>query len=232
MDISQLTPAEALEAITAMETVDELRVAATSINVTFSGNTGEGTLRKKVIDNLKAKQQALEDEDEDEIGSLFGNEVEEIQVAPPIKKKEKKTVNDLLTMDPNTVEDPLLRRQIVRAQALRLVRIKLSNLDPSDSQLEGAIITVSNKYTGKVSKYVPFNEDAAPNGYHVPMIIYNHLKNQKFALRKEVKGGSFGVKRYKTSMINKFSIEVLPQLTARELAELASHQRASHAIDN
>jgi hypothetical protein len=33
-------------------------------------------------------------------------------------------------------------------------------------------------------------------------------------------------------MINKFSIEVLKPLTDKERAELAAHQRASHAIDN
>jgi hypothetical protein len=135
-------------------------------------------------------------------------------------------------MDPNQITDPQLLRQVVRAKALRLHRVKITNLDPSDSQLNGAIITAVNKFTGKVAKYIPFGDEEAPNGYHVPEILLNQLKNTKFPMRREIKGGAFGVKRYKTTMINKFNIETLPPLTEKEIEELANHQRASHAIDN
>ena len=57
------------------------------------------------------------------------------------------------------------------------------------------------------------------------------IKAQKFALRREIKGGQFGVKKYKTSMVNKYSVEMLPMLTTKEIAELAAAQAASHSID-
>lgn len=248
MNISTLAPAEALEAVTAMETVEQLREAAASINITFSGNTGEGTLRKKLMDTLTADLNELdtdedegddapvdltEPEEEDTIPDLGGDKFDpsEIQsTAGPAKKGP--SMKEILEMDPNEITDPQLLRQVVRAKALRLHRVKITNLDPSDSQLNGAIITAVNKYTGKVAKYVPFSEEEHPNGYHIPEIILNQLKNQKFPLRKEIKGGQFGVKKYKTTMINKFSIVELPPLTDKERAELAAHQRASHAIDN
>ena len=241
MNISTLAPAEALEAVTAMETVEQLREAATSINVTFSGNTGEGTLRKKLMDTLTAQLEEDDapvdltepEEEVTEIPDLGGDEFDpsEIQsTAGPAKKGP--SMKEILEMDPNEITDPQLLRQVVRAKALRLHRVKITNLDPADSQLNGAIITAVNKFTGKVAKYVPFSDEEHPNGYHIPEIILNQLKNQKFPLRKEIKGGQFGVKRYKTMMINKFSIVELPPLTEKELAELAAHQRASHAIDN
>lgn len=245
MNISTLAPAEAIEAVTAMETVEQLREAATSIDITFSGNTGEGTLRKKLMDELNARLD-LEGEAVDltvpepeaapEASGIpdFGGEdvnLEEIQsTAGPAQTGP--TLEEILEMDPNTITDPQLLRQVVRAKALRMHRVKITNLDPGDSQLNGAIITAVNKFTGKVAKYIPFGEDEHPNGYHVPEILLNQLKNQKFPLRKEIKGGQFGVKKYKTTMINKFSIEELEPLTPKQLADLASHQRASHAIDN
>lgn len=243
MNISTLAPAEAIEAVTAMETVEQLREAATSIDITFSGNTGEGTLRKKLMDELNARlelegetipeEEAPVEEEASEIPDFGGEDVnlEEIQsTAGPAKKGP--TLEEILAMDPNEITDPQLLRQVVRAKALRLHRVKVTNLDPADAQLSGAIITAINKFTGKVAKYVPFGDDEAPNGYHIPEILLNQLKNQKFPLRKEIKGGQFGVKKYKTTMINKFAIEELPPLSAKELADLASHQRASHAIDN
>ena len=241
MNISKLAPAEAIEAVTAMETVEQLREAATSINVTFSGNTGEATLRKKLMDTLKSDLNELElevdetvpDAEEEEVPDFGGEDTTEDEIqstAGPAKTGP--TMEEILKMDPNQITDPQLLRQVVRAKALRLHRVKITNLDPSDSQLNGAIITAVNKFTGKVAKYIPFGDEEAPNGYHVPEILLNQLKNTKFPMRREIKGGAFGVKRYKTTMINKFNIETLPPLTKKEIEELANHQRASHAIDN
>jgi len=239
MNISKLAPAEAIEAVTAMETVEQLREAATSINVTFSGNTGEATLRKKLMDTLKSDLNELKvdetvpDAEEEEVPDFGGEDTTEDEIqstAGPAKTGP--TMEEILKMDPNQITDPQLLRQVVRAKALRLHRVKVTNLDPSDSQLNGAIITAVNKFTGKVAKYIPFGDEEAPNGYHVPEILLNQLKNTKFPMRREIKGGAFGVKRYKTTMINKFNIETLPPLTKKEIEELANHQRASHAIDS
>lgn len=224
MNISKLTPVEAIEAVTAMETIEQLREAATSINVTFSGNTGKGTLRKKLMDTL---QNEMNNEPEDKTNEADVPDSD--STTSPVKTGP--SMKEILEMDPNKISDPQLLRQIIRAKAMRLHRVRITNLDPADAQLNGAIITIVNKFTGKVAKYVPFG-DESDNGYHIPEIILNHIKNQKFALRKEIKGGAFGVKKYKTMMINKFSVEELRPLTKKEIEELAAHQRAAHAIDN
>ena len=137
---------------------------------------------------------------------------------------------DLLTVDPSTIEDLSLRREAIRAQALRLVRVKIQNLDPNDAAVTGAIISLQNKYTGKVSKLIPFG-DESENGYHIPWMMYEHLKQWKFPPRKEIRGGRFGVKTYKTVMTNKFNVEILPPLSMTELTELKNLQRASQSID-
>lgn len=208
-----------IEEITAIE---DLRDAATELGVKFSGNTGFETLRGKILATLNAPEPKAEID--------FGGHDEPIEIAKPIVNK-RLTVSELIAMDATKVDDVNLRRQIIRAQATKLVRVQIQNLDPSDAALNGAIITVYSKYTGKVAKYVPFGEESI-HGYHIPQMIYDHLKDQKFALRKEKKGGRFGVKTYVTSLVSKYAITVLPPLTRDELAELAAHQRASQSIDN
>ena len=212
------------ESVSQITAIEDARKLATELGVKFSGNTGLETLKTKLIEVLNVMEATP-------TTINFGGDDEEIEVAKaPVKVKEP-TVSDLLKMDATLEKNPNVRRQIIRAQALRMVRCKISNLDPNDSMLSGAIISVQNKYTGKVAKYVPFGEES-DNGYHIPQIIYDFLKSQKFALRKEKKGGRFGVKTYTTSMVNKFAIEVLPPLTRKEIQDLAAHQRASQAIDN
>jgi hypothetical protein len=224
MNINDLTTDEAITAITAMKTIEELRDVARVIGIKYSGNSGESVIRANLISALKSQETKLPD--------FGGEDFDETQIqTAPARPKKGPSASEILNMDPNTISDPQLLRQVVRGKSLRLHRVRITNLDPSDAQLDGAIITVINKYTGKVSKYVPYGDDDAPNGYHIPEILLNHLKNQKFPLRREIKGGAFGVKKYKTSMINKFAIEHLPMLTQKELNELASHQKAANAID-
>ena len=252
MDLKTITPAEAKDAVTAMETVDQLRLAATELGIKYSGNTGEGTLRKNIMDFLDAMPEvapASEDtppemaplqstqepvpQQEAPTNDILGNNepLPEIITQPKVKKAPglaELAMMDVRDIDPS---NQILIRQVVRAKALRVSRVRITNLDPSDSMLNGGIVTVMNKYTGKVSKYIPYG-DESEGGYHVEEILLNHLRNQQFALRKEIKGGQFGVKKYKTTMVRKFAIEVLPDLTKKELSDLAATQRASQAIDN
>ena len=232
INMAQMTASEVIEAVETATSVEPLRKLAKDMNVPFSGNTGIDTLRGKLVSHLNkflmSSPQSQSQFDEPDLNGDAEEEEEPIQVNRPVKVAKPKV--DLLTVDPSTIEDVNLRRQAIRAQALHLVRVKIQNLDPNDASLSGAIISLQNKYTGKIAKYVPFGEESE-NGYHIPWMLYEHLKQWKFPLRKEVKGGRFGVKTYKTVMVNKFAVEILPPLTMQELKELAAHQRAAQSID-
>lgn len=231
MDINTLAPAEAIEVVNGLETKEDLRVAADSIELKYSGNTGPETLKKNIIEALTAKAAAEADNGETPPVSsldLDDEDVSDIQVAPA--KPAGPSIEELLEMDPKEIEDTILRRKVIRAQALKLVRCRIKNLDPADAMLPSGLFTVVNKYTGKVSKVIPYGDEFYENGYHVPQILLNDIKSRKFALRKEVKGGNFGVKRYKTSMVRKFSVEILPDLTEKERQALAVSQQASGRI--
>jgi hypothetical protein len=218
-----------IESVSNLTAIEDVRDVATELGIKFSGNTGVETLKDKIVKVLELVNDKPEDT-KPELEMDFGGHNEPIEIAKPIVKKAL-TVAELIAMDPTKIEDVNLRRQVIRAQATRLIRVRIQNLDPGDAALNGAIITTYSKYTGKIAKYVPFGEESA-NGYHIPKIIFDFLKEQKFALRKEKKGGRFGVKTYSTNLVSKFNIEVLPPLTREELADLAAHQRASQSIDN
>lgn len=229
--IKELSPIEAQAAVVAMSTIEEVRAAALELGIPFSNNSRIASLKGKIVDFLDGG--AEEGTDEVDLNGPSSNDLEDepIQVAKINPKKAGLSTNDMIMMDPSKIEDVGLRRQVVRARALRMLRVRITNLDPQDAPLNGGIITVSNKYAGKVSKYIPYGEESA-NGYYVPKILLDHLEQVKFPLRKEKKGNRFGVKQYNTIMSKKFSIEYLPHLTKEEIAELAAQQRASHAIDN
>jgi hypothetical protein len=69
------------------------------------------------------------------------SDIEIVRKPPPKPFKE-----NMLKIKPEDIKDLALRRQVIRKQALRLVRVKIQNLDPSDAALSGAIISLQNKY--------------------------------------------------------------------------------------
>ena len=119
------------------------------------------------------------------------------------------------------------KRKRLKTEALKLVRIRLTCLNPAKKEWEGEIITVGNSLIGSVKKFVPFNAD---DGWHVPHVIYQQLKERQcqiFYTATDARGN----KVRKGKLIKEFAIEVLPPLTKEELDELARRQAMAKAID-
>lgn len=135
--------------------------------------------------------------------------------ASEIQKEEKQTRADL--------------RKKAREEQLKLVRIRLSVMNPNKQAWRGEVFTFANTLIGQVKKFVPFGSEFYVNGYHVPYCIYTMLKNKKYLSiqTKTVKGKI--INNHK--LLPEFSIEVLPQLTTEELQELAKEQAAGNRID-
>lgn len=234
MDFAGKSYDDLLNLATMSEDKDALRSMATHCGITFSGNTGVDTLREKLIQYLSDKiEEELNKEPDLDPNDPITKALKEQGSKPQVRKSAIPPVNELLQMNPRNPKYPeALKRAIVRAKAMKLIRCRVNNLDPADAQVPGAIITCYNKYTGKISKYVPFGEENEL-GYHLPQIIFDELQSRQFPMRKEIKtkGSSFGVKQYKTTMQKKFSLEVLPALTKDDLDNLANDQKARGAID-
>ena len=118
----------------------------------------------------------------------------------------------------------------MKSEQMKLVRLRISNLDPKKKDLRGEVITVGNDIMGKVAKFVPYGE-VTDNGYHVPQCIYNELKSRKFLHIRTTKNPRTGEAQVEQRLVPEFALEVLPQLTAEELAQLAAQQAASGGVD-
>ena len=140
--------------------------------------------------------------------------------------KEGKTVAQAKSESAATVA--VNNRQTAYDNAMKLVRIRLSCMDPAKSEWPGELITIANDVVGDVKKYIPYNEAFYENGYHVPNIIYQFLKDRKYGAIKTVKGPKGDVNQ--TILAPCYNIEVLPQLTETELEELKLQQAASKTV--
>lgn len=122
------------------------------------------------------------------------------------------------------------KRKRVLDEAMKLVRLRITNLNPDKKELHGEIFTVGNRYIGNVKKFIPYGE-VTEDGYHVPNVIYQQMKARKFLqikTRKDPKNS--GNMLVSTKWVPEFALEVLPQLTEEELKELARTQAASGGV--
>lgn len=115
-----------------------------------------------------------------------------------------------------------------RKEAMKLVRIRYTNMNSRKKDVPGEFFTVANAIVGTIKRYVPYGE-AAENGWHVENAIYKMMKRRTFTTtvtKRDDKG-----RPYNTSVERKeFAIEVLDPLTKEELEQLAKDQRASGRV--
>lgn len=128
------------------------------------------------------------------------------------------------------VETDGMKRVRQKREALKLIRVRITCMNPAKKEWEGEIFTVGNATIGTVKKFIPFN---AEEGWHIPSIMLEMLRERKcqiFVTKKTAgpKAGAVSVREGK--LIREFAIEVLPPLTDAEMADLAQRQAMSGAI--
>lgn len=116
-----------------------------------------------------------------------------------------------------------------KKDALRLIRVRIQNVNPAKADLHGEIFTFANEVIGKVSKYIPYDE--AGESYHVPNCIYKMLKSKKFLNVKTYTDKATGRIQINQSWVDEFALEELPPLTPKELHELALKQKAQNNVE-
>ena len=182
------------------DTVNELTLLkhkADLLGVSYSNNIGAETLRERI----RAKQEELEN------GS-----------APQAQ------ANPLVGETEAPVKRVSLRQMLHRDQ-MKLVRLRITNMDPKKKDLPGEILTVANEYIGTVRKFVPYGEQTE-GGYHVPYCLYKMMDARRFLniRTRKALGGRVIVEQ---NWAREFSLEILPDLTEVELKRLAVAQAAS-----
>ena len=118
---------------------------------------------------------------------------------------------------------PLSKSQAIaaiRKEASKLVRIRITCMNPNKKNWEGEIFSVGSAKLGTFKKYVPFD---APDGWHVPNIIFDMIKERKCSVFYTSTAPS-GAKTRKSKLVPEFSVDVLSPLTPEEIRNLARQQ--------
>lgn len=188
--------------------VDELALLkerAKQMGIPFSNNISLETLRKRISDKMEGK-------DEPEVNPLAGDsEIAAITSAP--KKLDAK-------------QNALALRKLMQREQMKVVRVRITNMDPKKKDLPGEIWTVSNEYLGNVRKMIPYGEQT-DEGFHIPYCLFRLLQNKRFLHIRTVKDRVTGVERQEKQWVKEFSLDVLPDMTKEELARLAAAQAAA-----
>lgn len=151
-------------------------------------------------------------------------------VGPETLKAKIAEKRELTEIAKEATNDKATLRKKIQAEQLKLVRIRLTCMNPAKKAWKGEIFTVANSVIGTVKKFVPYNPKFYTNGYHIPYCIYQMLKRKTFLhITTEQNGPRTEVH---TEFVPEFAIEVLPQLTKEELEQLAADQRAGNRLDN
>lgn len=128
----------------------------------------------------------------------------------------------------STLPETKVQRQTrLRKEASKLVRVRVTNMNPTKKEWDGEVITASNSVVGTFKRFVPFNAD---EGWHVEAILLSVMKERKCQVFKTVKG-SRGNKVRQGKLIPEFAIELLEPLTKTELADLAKRQAMANNLD-
>lgn len=117
-------------------------------------------------------------------------------------------------------------RKHLQVEKMKLVRLRITNLDPKKKDLPGEILTIANRYLGTVRKYIPFGE-ITDNGWHVPYCLYEMLRDRKFLSIKTRKDPRNGQTIVEHQWVKEFALEVLEPLTDAERAQIAANQHAN-----
>ena len=183
---------------------------ATEMGIDFPKNIKTEDLRKKISEVEKENDvvdiEALKKQLEEEIRKEY--------------EEKLKIQEENLTSGPQQLTTGQKKLE-ARKKALKLHRVVVTCKDPMKQNWEGEIISAGNDLIGEVKKYIPFNND---EGWHIPEIILNVLKEKKCTIFVNKKGKD-GMPIKVAKQINAYSIQELEPLSKEELEELARIQR-------
>jgi hypothetical protein len=203
--------------------LDYLKRKADLMGIGYASNIGEDALRKKINDKIDGSEKHLPTIDP-ELKPVIDSGVS-AKTAMTLEEAKRIVAEAQLA----EAKDGRSNYQKQYDEQMRLVRVRITNMDPRKKDLPGEIFTVANRVLGVVKKFIPYGEQT-DNGYHIPYILYNALKERVFTNIKTRKGSN-GRIIVETNDAREFALEVLPPLTEKELAALAAQQGAADGMD-
>lgn len=137
------------------------------------------------------------------------------------------------TETPSTTETPPAKLltaaeelELLRKEALALIPVTVTSMDPQDASLTGVAVSVGNSKLGQITKVIPFGYK-----WFMPKILVDDLERRQFARTAMIPTpGAPGGERVNTTFVKKYAIQYHPIPTQAELEELAKAQAQGNEL--
>lgn len=127
---------------------------------------------------------------------------------------------------PVKTETPAQAEERMRKEALALVPVTVTSMDPADATVTAAVISVGNRKLGQVTKAIPFGYK-----WYMPKILLADMEERMYCRTSMIPvPGIPGNERVNTQWLKKYAIQYHPMPTPEELAELAKAQALGNEL--
>ena len=182
----------------------------------------EGVTEDQFLSSLKARAASLGITHSPNIGLVaLKAKIDEFQAA---KEAEELAKAASFSAEEDEQRRKNEERQKQIKEQTKLIRIRVVSMDSEDKEKDGEMFTAGNSVVGMHTRFVKFGVP-----WHVENILYESIKGRMF--------NSFSTKKLnhniitsKPRLIPKYSIELLPPLTEKEIKDLATAQAAANRI--
>ena len=161
--------------------------------------------------------------------TMLGIEYHPRTSAETLRKKISEVLDNEEKVISTTVSKNDSRQELLQDN-MRLVRLRITCMNPDKKDLPGEVITVANEIIGEASKFIPYGKES-DEGYHVPYFIYKFLKTCKYQSIRRDKDRRTGRVITTSKELPEYNLEILPPLSAKELSDLAQAQIAAGSLD-
>lgn len=173
------------------------------------------------LDNLKERAKLLGLKFHPSIGAdALREKLREFQAAVEVDASDSPKVDSPAPSARPAVETSGQKIARIKAAAEKLVRVRITCMNPAKKDWQGEIFTVSNRAVGTLKRFVPFNAD---EGWHVPQMMLDVLRARECQIFVKEKS-RLGVEVKRGKLIREFAIEIMDPLTTDEISELARRQ--------
>lgn len=124
------------------------------------------------------------------------------------------------------VEGPAELLERIQKEALALIPVTITSMDPADAKLSAVVVSVGNAVLGQITKAIPFGYK-----WYMPKILIDELETVMF-IRNEMVAtpGAPGGEKLNTQWIKKYAIQYHPMPTPDDLTALAKAQAVGNEL--
>lgn len=191
--------------------LDSLKKRADLMGIKFHPSIGLEALRAKVNDTVTTEGPVVQETTTmPDLGAVVASE----QVVAPQAPAPAAVVAELPKPETESEKKNRLRRE-----ATKLVRIRITCMNPAKKKWAGDMFCVSNRNFGNIQRLVPFERD-----WHVEAVLLDMIRERQYLTFDAKKTKISGIEVKEARYVPEFAIAILDPLTETELHDLAQRQ--------